>query len=57
MRILLKNFLKIEFDKHGDTYVIMTTAFQNHHEQFNKIFQTIQSVFNSVQSAKEYYAR
>ncbi|CAF1077232.1 unnamed protein product [Rotaria sordida] len=46
---------QIIFEKNQTMYTIAVTGFQYHHDQFKIILQRIQSVNNSMQSAKDYY--
>ena len=38
-------------------YIITLKGFPNHHDQFKKLYQRLQSLADSTQSAKEYYQR
>ncbi|CAF2786717.1 unnamed protein product [Rotaria sp. Silwood2] len=48
---------QVIFEKKQTMYTITVTGFQYHHDQFKIILQRVQSINNSIQSAKDYYQR
>lgn len=54
---LLDIIPKIDFRKYENTYIITIKGFKEHHDQFQNIVLRIQSLSQSIQSAKDFYQR